>query len=274
MTVLRYSIIRYVPDPLREEHMNIGVVVAADDATYADVRFLNTWKRAQRFSQHDVAFLRDFAQDFELDVARQPDLFGGRGFTSERLQHYASNWYNAIQFSEPRASVASNPRALLNRLYTQYVEPESGKMRRARDKRAVVRLALTELSSALANLIPLHTPDVLKNETIVGLKDLHNLDLVIRNGRPLFGVEGLSFAKPPSGELENEVNAAAWHIGDILAASSDFPIGVVVIPPARSREDYTNAVNLYRKMGAEVVEEPEVPAWASATARRVAEAMP
>ena len=55
MTISRYSVIRYVPDPLREEHINIGVIVVAEDGSFADCRFLSNWEKAKKFGGRTLA---------------------------------------------------------------------------------------------------------------------------------------------------------------------------------------------------------------------------
>jgi hypothetical protein len=121
MSVSHYSVIRYVPDPVREEWVNIGVVVSAEDEHFSGCRFVRNWTRANYFGRENMLFLKEFAREFSEEVGRKADLFGQRPFTPERLRSLAGNWANSIQFSEPRASVARDPEALLEVLYDQYI---------------------------------------------------------------------------------------------------------------------------------------------------------
>lgn len=127
MTVSRYSIVRYVPDPLREERVNVGVALVAEDGSFARCRFLHNWSRVRGFGAEDISFLKEFAADLEREMARTADLFEPRGFEADCLGAYAANWANSIQLSEPRASVADDLDALLTRLVHQFlVEPTPG----------------------------------------------------------------------------------------------------------------------------------------------------
>ena len=56
----RYCIIRYVPNPLTEERVNVGVI--AYDDTQVRVRFLERWNRVKHFAGRDITFLRDLAR--------------------------------------------------------------------------------------------------------------------------------------------------------------------------------------------------------------------
>lgn len=52
----RYSIVQYVPNPITDEWINIGVV--AFDDNDVRVQFVNNWGRVQAFGREDINFLR------------------------------------------------------------------------------------------------------------------------------------------------------------------------------------------------------------------------
>src|SRR5438552_11668042 len=97
-----YTVVQYVPDPIADERLNIGVIAISGDRARA--RFLANWTRAERFGNASVHALRDFAR--QIDEATLPDLalrgLGGRVELSEaRLQEMAKRWVNSIQFTTP-----------------------------------------------------------------------------------------------------------------------------------------------------------------------------
>lgn len=100
----KFSIIRYVPNPIAAEQINIGVV--AFDANRIKARFLHSWDRVRAFGAEDPTFLRDFAETFSKEIkVAQPLLYeAGRPKLIERI---AARWTHSIQFSEPRASLLS-----------------------------------------------------------------------------------------------------------------------------------------------------------------------
>ena len=65
--VSRYSIIQYVPNPIADERMNIGVL--AFDNENVRVQFLRNWSRVHDFGGENIRFLRDFAKKCDLSVS-------------------------------------------------------------------------------------------------------------------------------------------------------------------------------------------------------------
>ena len=54
--VSRYSIIQYVPNPIADERINIGVVAFNEDAVRT--HFLSNWERVRYFGMEDTEFLK------------------------------------------------------------------------------------------------------------------------------------------------------------------------------------------------------------------------
>jgi Protein of unknown function (DUF3037) len=54
-----YSVVQYLPDPVTDERVNIGVITYGDGGIRC--RFLRTWTRVRMFGGEDVSFLREFA---------------------------------------------------------------------------------------------------------------------------------------------------------------------------------------------------------------------
>jgi hypothetical protein len=261
MTVSRYSIVRYVPDSLREEFINIGVVVAAEDGSFSGSRFLDQWSRAKKIAGQDVSFLKDVALEIGRMADEQSGFLKREPFSVDRLQQLAADWQNAVQFSPPRPSVAPDPAKLLAQLFSQYVGPRGTSTTKARDKRTVVRAAREQLSAALANHFPVGAPAVITDDAIPGQIEPHRFDLVVRNGKPLLGLDGLSFEVSKSRDLDNEVSAIAWSLLDVRNADTSLPLGVLVIPPLRPREDYQRAQRLCADLKVTLIPESEVNTW-------------
>ncbi len=104
--VSRYSVIQYVPDPIANERINIGVV-AFDNNTVL-TKFVKKWERVRNFGGEEISFLKDFAHRME-NGAKDGLLFPGdepNGVPNqERLLKIAQGWMNSIQFTEPRGSL-------------------------------------------------------------------------------------------------------------------------------------------------------------------------
>ncbi|MDF5731018.1 MAG: DUF3037 domain-containing protein [Rhizonema sp. PD38] len=120
----RYSIIQYVPDPIADERINIGVVVFNEDAV--QTRFLTNWERVRLFGMEDIYFLKDFADRLHK-AALDNLMFSGDEHSKipnhERLRAIAQGWMNSIQFTEPRGSLDTLDSLLEDTVNTYLREP-------------------------------------------------------------------------------------------------------------------------------------------------------
>src|SRR6266849_536474 len=91
MTIaLNYSVIRYVPDPRREEFVNVGLIVAAEDNSFADCRFTPDWRRARRFGVENLAFLKEIEKQLNGFGSNQTNFFEHESF-ADQLRKLAAN---------------------------------------------------------------------------------------------------------------------------------------------------------------------------------------
>src|ERR1700682_5257485 len=95
-----YSIVQYVPDPISDERINVGVIATGDGGAVR-VRFLNHWQRVRQFGLRDVSFLQDFARRIEIGQ-RELNLSGDE-WSEPILRRLSSEWIQSIQLTEPRA---------------------------------------------------------------------------------------------------------------------------------------------------------------------------
>jgi Protein of unknown function (DUF3037) len=120
----KYSIVQYVPNPIADERVNIGVVTFDEDQVC--VQFLKNWDRVCHFDTGNIDFLKDFAKQMN-EAASSGLLFPGDTPDGtpkqDRLTKVARGWINSIQFTEPRSSLDS-PQNLLEDLIQDYlIEP-------------------------------------------------------------------------------------------------------------------------------------------------------
>jgi hypothetical protein len=103
----RYSIIQYVPNPIADERINIGVIVF--DEEIIKVHFLRSWERVKAFGKEDIRFLRDFAARM-VKASKDGLLFPHYDSNNElsrvdRVRKVSREWANSIQLTEPRGSL-------------------------------------------------------------------------------------------------------------------------------------------------------------------------
>ena len=119
-----YSIIQYVPNPIANERINIGVLIFDDKEI--KVKFLKNWNRVKNFCMGDITFLRDFESQMQKAVS-QGLLFPGDPLLDQprqdRLQRVSESLMNSIQFTEPNFSLKSVDKLLEDSIKKYLIEP-------------------------------------------------------------------------------------------------------------------------------------------------------
>ncbi len=112
-----YSIIRYVPDPISEEAMNIGVAVFGSGGR-PQFRFIEDWTRARQFGGERTDFLERFGRQVS---SKQLGIFADSSEWDEpRLRSVLGRWHNSIQFTTPRTSL-KEPSALMSEVCSAFL---------------------------------------------------------------------------------------------------------------------------------------------------------
>lgn len=269
MTIFSYSIVRYVPDPRREEFLNVGLVVVSDDNSFADCRFTTDWRRARRFGAENLSFLKTVAAQIDDFAQAQRDLLVGADSVAQ-LESFASEWQNAIQFSPPRTSVHPNPSELVDRLFAQYVEEHGVRRSRLKGKRPTLALVNEVLETVVFEhfaTIETTPPEVLRYQTLSGNLSKHRFDFMVKNGKPLFCVDVVSPSED-DGELDQHVRATAYDIQDVRHKYKDLPL-CVVFP--KESGPASKLRRIYEHLGATVTKDDKFPIWAKAAVKELSQ---
>ncbi len=114
---LEFFLLRYVPDAVKDEFVNIGVVMVepgANGAGFADVRFTRDWRRVRCLDpQADVEML----EALEREIRGQ--LAGDRTTLLRRLE---DSFSNAIQVSPMKGCLAEDPAREIEAVASMYLE--------------------------------------------------------------------------------------------------------------------------------------------------------
>ncbi|MFZ0882509.1 MAG: DUF3037 domain-containing protein, partial [Candidatus Acidiferrales bacterium] len=120
-STLRYRILRYVPNLVRDEWVNVGVLLEEARGSRRAVRLIEQpgeFARVRRLHPDaDEDYLRALAPEFDARL-RGP----AREVTSY-LDKLDQNLSNVLQLSPPRGLLADNFDAELDRLYREQVTP-------------------------------------------------------------------------------------------------------------------------------------------------------
>jgi Protein of unknown function (DUF3037) len=262
MTMLSYSIVRYVPDPRREEFLNVGLIVVSDDNSFAECRFTTDWRRARRFGTENLSFLKTAARQIDQFAQEQRDLLVGADSVAQ-LENFASEWQNSIQFSPPRASVHPHPHELVDNLFEQYIEEHGVRRSRLKGKRPTLALVHEVLDTVVFEhfATTAKPPEVLRYQTLNGNLSTHRFDFMVKNGKPLLCVDVVSPAADES-ELDEQVRATAFDIRDVREKHPKLPLCVVL---SKASDPNSKLHRMYKKLGATVTEDDSFPTWAKNT---------
>jgi hypothetical protein len=141
-----FFLIRYVPDVVKGEFVNIGVVLreAGAVSTETVVRFTRDWARVRCMdAEADTALF----ETLEGEIADRLRL--GSNDTKPVIQLLEDTLSNSLQISEPRASLAESIPAELAQLMRMYIEPLKVKQERRRTGRAAIQATMrTEFERA------------------------------------------------------------------------------------------------------------------------------
>lgn len=131
-----FSLIRYVPDPVKGECVNIGVLLReAGRPETVQVRFTRDWSRVRCADpEADVALLEAVEQELRTRLAAGPTELAAV------LRMLDENFSNLLQVSEMKACLAESVVAEMDGLSQMYVEPRKG----GRERRQSGRQALVQ----------------------------------------------------------------------------------------------------------------------------------
>lgn len=114
-----FFVLRYVPDAVKEEFINLGLVLSECGASgkgYSDVRFTTDWWRVQCLdSQVDTELL----QTLEADIRYQLQNMDGRDSLLRRLE---DSFSNLVQLSPTRGVLTEDPAQEIKVLTKLYLE--------------------------------------------------------------------------------------------------------------------------------------------------------
>jgi hypothetical protein len=132
---IQYAIIRFRPYVQTGEFANVGIVIAAPEMNYFDFRIETapTARLTTFFDSLDAKLVGRVLQDCNAELERVRALTGHRGTGQSRLEQKpesaAEHLFAAltkdregmIQYSDVRYAVDADPKALLDRLFNDYV---------------------------------------------------------------------------------------------------------------------------------------------------------
>jgi hypothetical protein len=154
MTALRQCelfVLRYVPDVVKGEFVNIGVVLlesSAEEAAFTDVQLTRDWRRARCLDPEiDIGLLESLVQDLRGKLqSRVPEIINYKAPMSRRewlLEHIETSWAGTLEMSPAMGVLTESPEAEIGLLAKAYLESQSrGKLERVARGRIAIYNAM------------------------------------------------------------------------------------------------------------------------------------
>ncbi len=256
-----YVVIQYICDPIADERVNLGVL-AYDEHGEWQLRMLDDWKRAERFTGITRGGLRRHGDDITeaLTAASAP---------AQLIEKWLTQWEHSLQLSHPRGSLRSVEETV--RTITEQVLVEQAAKRQSSGRPALVRKARSSIEASLsrAQLSGLTEQVLSGKQPVAGHAEPHEVDLALRNGHLLMAARALAFSARRSTYMEYEVSDTAWTVRDLQELDDGPEFAVLLSPPQdKDRPDYQRALSLFGELNAEVVFPPGLERWADRTVER------
>jgi hypothetical protein len=139
-----FSLVRYVPDPVKNEFVNIGVLLREAAGSASQVRFTQDWARVRCV---DPDADTDMLEAMETEMRRR--LLEPESDAPSLMKTVEDSFSHLLQITAPKALLAENLAAGMDQLMRLYVEPRREKTRPALSGRAaIVRSLRTHFEQA------------------------------------------------------------------------------------------------------------------------------
>jgi len=263
-----FFLIRYVPDVVKGEFANIGVVLrevgpGADKLDSAVVRFTRDWSRVRCMdADADIGLL----EGLEGEIAAR--LRMGAGDTKPVMQVLEDTLSNSVQITEARASLAESVPAELEQLMRMYVEPLKVKQERKRTGRAAIAGAMrTEFERAgvwglmrkrIAASLYTRAGDPMKIDCGYRPNGVIRMFQAVSLEGDVEGAKGLAYSAPQLREGVERVESARLEL-------------TAVVEPLRAVSDLEDEAQERYRFGVEAMERQEIRVVTVSDLARVAE---
>jgi hypothetical protein len=243
-----YSLIRYVPDPMRGEFVNVGAIAGSDESSEWEVRQVENPIRARQFDESGslpavFAFIDQLARSVDAfeDSITSPTLDEPEISLSEDwLTAVHSDHRNIVQLSPPLPLIADSATEALDRVFDELIVDPA---RRSGSQNKHPALAAARKAYGEAGL---HiNQDFFERVIIEAGQHRQKLDFAVANGRVVQLAEAWSFQVADQERLADNIKSWGWtmkavqedggviHVAEReLEVPKEVDIAVVYVPPS------------------------------------------
>jgi hypothetical protein len=248
-----FTVVQYVPDPVVDERINIGVIVFGEGQVTS--RFVENWNHVRSFGSESINYLRKFANEVDR-------------MDENSIRKCAETWSHSIQLTKPAGSLLSPPRLLVD-MSSRYLREWAFPTKTYRGRLQAIGMARTTIRKAAEGLMGREAKRLIKNDLLVhGPEGEHPFDVGAENGRPYFAARALSFEGGREDAMIRHVESTAFALEDVRKLEQDLPLAIFVLPPKKTSQIFDQAIGLFEKH-ATIVKEDELENWATSMAQLV-----
>lgn len=246
-----YSVVRFVPDPVRGEFVNVGAIVGCEETSEWQVRQVDNSARARKLDDCGALgavweFLDHIGREVDDHQRSLDSLLPSELELSELwLSRLCHNHQNIVQLSPPGRISATSADEAMSLVFEEFVVSRPKNQRPFRDKSQ----AFAAVSAAYKSF---RVEEQVKRR--VALRTASHsvrIDFAVANGRALQLTQAWSFQIPDQDELSKQVLAWGWTIQDVMerggtviaqddrefAVNQDVDVEVLYIPPADGQKN-------------------------------------
>ena len=250
-----YSVIRYVPDDLRDESVNIGVIIQNDAENRCLAEFSSNLVRA---SSIDPALERESVEQIVRLSERRLQELCKKHNLSEIVGFHSSG---RIRLTQPRFCRADDVQDELKQLTESFIVSDSAQRVLGQTERRLVRNVKEDLKARISRLPERVISFRKKNSPILyeGKTGQHYFDIAFHSPFETDLIRCISFDVKADAEKVNEAKVLSFDARDIWEAHKDARVKVlaVVLPPQRIQNGNLAAFQLASR----ILDDSEIPTY-------------
>ena len=220
-----FFLLRYAPDAVREESVNVGVVLVESSGSWAEVRFTKDWKRVKCLDpEADVETLEALEGEIRERLSEGGE---GRKWLLKRMEDTFSN---TLRLTEPKAVLAESPALEMERLAEMYLESRKKGARESTGRMQVYRTMRGEferqgvwqaMRKNIAASQYTHRGDPLKIDAAYRPNGVLHMYQALSLGTDANAAKALAFSYPRLAEGVKRVEQADTALTAIVEADAD-----------------------------------------------------
>lgn len=257
-----YSVIKYVPDPIADESINVGVI--AFSGSNVKLHISSNLGRAQAFAKKNSNTLIKALSDI------QKMLLAGH-LSESSIQRLSESWINQVQFTQPRFSSKSVDELLVDITSMFLLSEDVEIINRRPGKRSAVKLAVDSITSQLRLRFKTSKSEARKlirlDYPAVGKLESHDLDLAIVNGVLRTGAVAINFNQENKSQLRRDIDATAFALEDMRKINKRTPFFVIGFSQVDDQSEMSRAIALFNNWKISIVTENKIPIWSEQLVR-------